>query len=209
MEISNHQRRLLCRIAGTLWVALCVSALPLWFSRSTHAQSGALPGAPNAAAPGKPGSFAKRVVQAGLTVDLQVEPQDPKRNQNGEFREGDDVSVSLKIQDSASGNALSGLNPKGWLTLVRRGEQTNSKDCRDRVSTLLGGGMLARAELDLNAYQVLALNADATITVLDPLSGFGSTKLLSLIQLKSPGEDWLMTSDQEKLFVSMPASHQV
>ena len=46
--------------------------------------------------------------------------------------------------------------------------------------------LLSRPELDLNTYYVLALNADATITVVDPLFGFGGTKLLALVALPEP-----------------------
>jgi len=53
------------------------------------------------------------------------------------------------------------------------------------------------------------LNKSPDISVIDPLSGFGGSKLLTLIMLKSPGEDWLLTRDGEKLFVSLPAIDQV
>src|SRR5262249_43236635 len=53
------------------------------------------------------------------------------------------------------------------------------------------------------------LNDEANISVIDPLSGFGGSKLYTLIPLKSPGEDWVMTEDNKKLYVSMPQSNQV
>ncbi|HVF45622.1 MAG TPA: cytochrome D1 domain-containing protein, partial [Pyrinomonadaceae bacterium] len=58
--------------------------------------------------------------------------------------------------------------------------------------------------VDLNAYYLLALNQEANISVIDPLLGFGGSKLVTLVFLKSPGEDWALTSDRSKLFVSMP-----
>jgi Uncharacterized conserved protein len=73
----------------------------------------------------------------------------------------------------------------------------------------LGGSLLARPQLDFSAYYVLALNADATISVVDPLFHYGGTKLLALVALKSNGEDWTLTSDQAKLFVSLPDANQV
>jgi len=69
--------------------------------------------------------------------------------------------------------------------------------------------LLSHPTIDLNAYYVLALNHDATITVVDPLYGFGGSKLLALITLKSAGEDWALTSDKRKLFVSLPDSNQI
>ena len=153
-------------------------------------------------------SFAKSFTQGGLTLDLEVDHQDLSRK-SGEFREGDDVNIRLAVRDAATGNALAGLNPAMWLSIVRLGEQTDAKGCAGRVQGLLSSGLLGRAELDLNVYHVLALNADSTITVVDPLFGYGGTRLLALIKLKSPGEDWVITSDQTKLFVSMPDSNQI
>jgi YVTN family beta-propeller protein len=77
------------------------------------------------------------------------------------------------------------------------------------VEELIAGSILARPDVDLNAYYVLALNEDATITVVDPLFGFGNTKLLALIELDSPGEDWALSPDRKRLYVSLPESDQV
>lgn len=210
MKISYDRRRLLSNtIASTLSTALIIAFwLPL-FRQNADAQTRPTGVAPVAPGPGAKRPFARRIVQGGVAVDLRVDHQDPKQGQPDEFREGDNVSVSLAISDAATGTALAGLNPAAWLTLIRKGEATSSKGCAERVQTLIGGGLLARAELDLNVYHVLALNADPTITVVDPLFGHGGTRLLALIQLKSPGEDWVITSDQEKLFVSMPDANQV
>jgi DNA-binding beta-propeller fold protein YncE len=50
-----------------------------------------------------------------------------------------------------------------------------------------------RPDVDLNSYYVLAMNKSADISVIDPLLGFGGSKLLTLVMLKSPGEDWLLS----------------
>jgi YVTN family beta-propeller protein len=64
-------------------------------------------------------------------------------------------------------------------------------------------------DVDLNAYYVLALNEESNISVIDPLLGFGASKLLTLVMLKSPGEDWAQKNSDEKLFVSMPGANQI
>lgn len=212
METAYHRRRSLSKsTAGALAAAVVIIASCTFLFRLTARAQNARSTGATPAAPGRGANlpFSKRIVQGGVAVDLRVDYQDPKQRQTPEFREGDNVTVSFGISDAATGAALSGLNPAAWLTLVREGEQTNSKGCAERLQTLLGGGLLARAELDLNVYHVLALNADPTITVVDPLFGHGGTKLLALIKLKSPGEDWVITSDQERLFVSMPDANQV
>jgi YVTN family beta-propeller protein len=63
--------------------------------------------------------------------------------------------------------------------------------------------------VDLNAWYVLAMNQDATISVVNPRFGFGGSQLLSMVFLDSPGEDWALTDDQQQLFVSMPESGKV
>jgi DNA-binding beta-propeller fold protein YncE len=210
METFYYRCRFLSkRTAAALAGAVMIVCCPLLFPFNAHAQKARPTAETNAAAPTIPGTFSKRIVQGGLSLDLQIDHQNVRKSEGAVFREGEQVNISLRIQDAATSNSLSGLNPAAWLTMVRKGEQTNSKGCSERVRTLLGGGLLGRAELDLNVYHVLALNSDPTITVVDPLFGYGSTKLLTLIRLESPGDDWAITSQQEKLFVSMPAAGKV
>ncbi|MBI3669588.1 MAG: beta-propeller fold lactonase family protein [Acidobacteria bacterium] len=83
------------------------------------------------------------------------------------------------------------------------------KQCREKIQAFLQGSLSARATVDLNSYYVLALNDEANISVLDPLRGFGGTKLLSLVPLKDPGEDWVLSRNGRMLFVSMPQANQV
>jgi DNA-binding beta-propeller fold protein YncE len=53
------------------------------------------------------------------------------------------------------------------------------------------------------------LNGDATVTVVDPLFGFGGTKLLGLMELESVGYDWTLVSNDDRLLVTMPAAGKV
>jgi YVTN family beta-propeller protein len=73
----------------------------------------------------------------------------------------------------------------------------------------LQGSLRSRPDVDLNAFYILALNEDPSVSVIDPLLGFGGSKLLALALLKSPGEDWVLAADRTKLFVSMPQVDQV
>jgi len=69
--------------------------------------------------------------------------------------------------------------------------------------------MRSRPDVDLNSYYLLTLNQEPNLSVIDPLLGFSGSKLLALVLLKSPGEDWALTSNRLKLFVSMPRVNQV
>jgi YVTN family beta-propeller protein len=53
------------------------------------------------------------------------------------------------------------------------------------------------------------MNEDNTISVVDPLFGFGGSKLLAYVRLNGRGEDWVLSSDQRRLYVSMPEAGAV
>ena len=77
------------------------------------------------------------------------------------------------------------------------------------MAALVAGDRLAPPEIDFNQYYVVALNDDATVTVVDPLSGFGGTKLLALVTLPGPGADWALAAGGRRLYVSVPAADRV
>src|SRR4029434_7471978 len=101
-----------------------------------------------------------------------------------------------------------GVKPAVWLS--QQGESvTDEKQSRDKDQSFLQGSLRSRPDVDLNTYYLLALNEEPNISVIDPLLGFGSSKLLTLVMLKSPGEDWVQKTSDEKVFVSMPLVNQV
>ena len=116
--------------------------------------------------------------------------------------------MSFKISDTATGNPLSGLRPAAWID-QREARQTTGKDCREKIQAFLQGSLSARPTIDLNSYYLLAMNREPTISVIDPLIGYGTTKLLTLVFLNNPGEDWVQWKEGKKIFVTMPASNQV
>jgi len=44
---------------------------------------------------------------------------------------------------------------------------------------------------------VLALNNKASISVIDPINGFGGSKLITRIRLNSPGVVWVLSKDHK------------
>ena len=53
------------------------------------------------------------------------------------------------------------------------------------------------------------MNGNGTIGVVDPLFGYGGTKLLAMVPLKSPGADWVLSKDETTVYVSLPESNEV
>jgi YVTN family beta-propeller protein len=147
-----------------------------------------------------------KAVQEGIAIELAIQPADGGA---GPLMEGQDARVRLTITDAATGNPVTGLYPGAWMDRLATQPGAQVPDCKKKVEAFVGGSILSRPETDLNVYYVLALNEDATISVVDPLFGYGNSKLLTMIFLKSPGEDWALSASGERLFVSLPDSNRV
>ncbi len=153
----------------------------------------------------------KSAVNNGISVELSISSADAaaKPASAQKLQEGDNVTIRFRLKDAVSGQPFSGPAPSAWIDRLEQNDPTKLKKCDEAVKTFLEGSLFSRAELDLNSYYVLALNEDPTITVVDPLFGYGNSKLLALIDLKSAGDDWVLTRDHARLFVSMPAAGQI
>lgn len=145
--------------------------------------------------------------QEGVSVTLSVESAAAARKT--EVMAGTEATVRFKIVDINSGRALSSLRPTAWIDRRAAGQLTDARQCRDKIQSFLQPGFNRRPELDLNAYFILTLNREPNISVIDPLSGFGGSKLYTLVELQEAGEDWVMTADKTRLYVSMPAANRV
>ena len=144
----------------------------------------------------------------GVEVEFTIEPVKEQGKPSSELMEAKEAVVRFKIHDKASKTPLSGVKPAVWLTQRVEGD-TDATQCREKIQSFLQGSLRSRPDVDLNTYYVLALNDESNISVIDPLLGFGSSKLLTLVMLKSPGEDWAQKNSDEKLFVSMPLVNQI
>src|SRR5262249_29931992 len=144
---------------------------------------------------------AMRVVQDGVTIDLRLQPR-------GAI-EGENATFGFSLTDAQTATPLTGSRPAAWMHSWSIQDAADTQGCAKRAAPFLAGSILTKPAIDLNSYYVLSLNSDETITVVDPLFGFGGTKLLAMVFLSSPGEDWALTSDQDRLFVSMPAAGAV
>ena len=149
----------------------------------------------------------QKMVMQGLEVEFTIEPVETADGK-AELMEAKDARIRFRVKDTATGSPLAGVRPSVWMTR-REGERATPEQCKEKIRSFLQGSLRARPDVDLNSYFVLALNSEPNISVIDPLLSFGSTKLVTLVMLASPGEDWAITADQERLFVSMPASNQV
>ena len=156
--------------------------------------------------PAKSAPPAQRIVEQGISIEFNVDPQTRKATK---VRAGEDANITFKVTDTTTGTPVKGLNLSAWLSLRAEEKGVTATECREKIQSYLTGSMRARPDVDLNTYYILALNRSPDISVIDPLLGFGGSKLLTLVMMKSPGEDWVLTNDREKIFVTLPLINQV
>jgi YVTN family beta-propeller protein len=149
---------------------------------------------------------AQKVVQQGIAIEFTV---DPSAKNGTKVIAGEDANIEFKVTDTTTGTPVKGLNLSAWLSLREGAKAPDAAQCHAKIQSYLTGSMRARPEVDLNSYYILVLNKSADISVIDPLLSFGGSKLLTLVMMKSPGEDWVLTKDGEKLFVTLPQINQV
>jgi YVTN family beta-propeller protein len=148
----------------------------------------------------------QKIVEQGIAIEFTA---DPLAQNAKSIRAAEDVNVRFQVTDTTTGTPVKGLGLSAWINMRPKDKATEPAQCREKIQSYLTGSLRLRPDVDLNSYYVLALNKSADISVIDPLLGFGGSKLLTLIMLKSPGEDWLLTRDGEKLFVTLPLVNQV
>ncbi|HYL79347.1 MAG TPA: cytochrome D1 domain-containing protein [Candidatus Acidoferrum sp.] len=190
-SIQHPARRILgCLL--TLVFGLC----PAWGSAQTPGDT--------------PGPGPTRVVHEGVAVEASVLPAGGGQQGSGRLLEGEDARVRFAITDAATGTPMAGLHPSAWMDLLARDRVGEiGPGCRERVQSYLQGSLSARPEIDLNSYYAVTLNRESNLSIIDPILGFGGSRLLSLVLLNSPGADWVLSRDQQRLFVSMPLVDQV
>jgi YVTN family beta-propeller protein len=150
----------------------------------------------------------QKITVQGIEVEFTITPVPANNAKPSELMEEQDALLRFRVTDSATKTPWTGVRPAVWIAR-RQQEQADPKYCREKIQSYLQGTLRSRPDVDLNAYYLLALNQEPNISVIDPILGFGGSKLVTLILLPSPGEDWAITKDQSRLFVSMPAVSQI
>lgn len=149
----------------------------------------------------------QKIVTQGVEVEFTIEPVGDKGD--AQVMEQQDARVRFTVKDTTTHTPLAGVKPNVWLTRREGNAVPKPEQCKEKIQSFLQGSLRSRPDVDLNSFYLLTLNQEPNISVIDPLLGFGGSKLITLVMLKSPGEDWAITTDQERLFVSLPDSNQV
>jgi len=147
----------------------------------------------------------EKYVNQGIAIDYAVRP-DPAG--------ADLTEINFTLTDGLTGQpAMLAEPPAVWVGFQHGLQAPPNKDaltCEDKIKLYASGSLDSRPEIDLNSYFILVLNDDPSISVIDPLNGVtGISQLYAMVLLKSPGEDWAMSRDGKRLFVTMPRVGQV
>ncbi len=148
-----------------------------------------------------------RIVKEGLTIALDIAPVSADKNAAADLREGQPARLQFTVHEAFSKEPVKGLHPAVWLD--RQNPQEKDLSCKERINSYLQSQLAFQPEINLNSYFVLALNNKASISVIDPINGFGGSKLITRIQLNSPGVDWALSKDHKRLYVATPLSSEV
>jgi YVTN family beta-propeller protein len=155
------------------------------------------------------GALVQRHIQNGIAIDFALAPVKPSARSGGTFVAGEDVTFRFTLADAATNTPLTNARPAAWLARRPKEGPRDPAALARTAAAFARGSPSLRPDLDLNSFYVLVLNGDATITALDPLQGFGGSRLLALVQLAGVGEDWVLSADQTRLFVSVPSAGHV
>jgi YVTN family beta-propeller protein len=154
------------------------------------------------------------ITSNGITVEFAARAVGGD-NDSDKIMAGRDVEVRFKVTDATTGTAVSNAGPGVWIDARKKvgvGVQKSGEadgSCREKIGYFLQRSLSYRPDIDLNAWYILALNRKASVTVIDPLFSYGGQRIVTLITLNSPGEDWVMGRDARSLFVALPATHEV
>jgi YVTN family beta-propeller protein len=149
-----------------------------------------------------------RFKQEGISIECSLRRIAGAERTGNAFVEGDDVHFRFRITDG-SGAPLTSVFPAAWLLARPAGSVTTPQMAVRKAKSMVNASALSPADLDMNVYYVLTLNGNGTIGVVDPLFGYGGTKLLAMVPLKSPGADWALSKDESTVYVSLPQANEV
>jgi DNA-binding beta-propeller fold protein YncE len=150
------------------------------------------------------GVWEQRLEQDGVRTHMRLESAD-----GAALSPGASVRLRVTMTSALDGSPIARSLPGVWIDSVgaQQAQAEPADRCRQRIGRYVRANSLnPQALTDLNGYDVLALNADASISVLDPRTQFaGKTSLRASIGLPGTGFDWASTPDDTRLFVSVPA----
>ena len=154
-------------------------------------------------------SFPQRFEKEGIAVEFDVRSTPDQTGKAPGLVTGSDALVTFRVTDARTSQPITGLHPSAWISSRHTAHQPNDVECKDKVSSFMGGVLSRRADIDLNSYLALTLNHDNTITFINPQISFSKTKLENIITLPGRGADWTLANKLALLYVTLPEQSAV
>lgn len=116
--------------------------------------------------------------------------------------------LTFEISDQASGGPLRYAPGQlaAWLQRQRPTLSEGEVSCKDRLKSLVSMGVGRRADVDLNTYRILSLNADRTLAFINPFVGLNNAKLESIVALPGVPRAWVHVPLRAELWVLVDAA---
>jgi len=199
-----------CFVLASVSLSGCKPGAPEKAPAPAPAQS-PTPAAPSASgeAPAS-GDSLTRVTRNGLTVEFSIQRDGGPAD--AAVMEDEFAEIRFQVKDANTGQPVRGLNPAAWMDIGQaiQGKGGEQRECKDKVGLYLKGIVGIRPLVDLNAYYLLVMNQDPSISVIDPVvSMTGVTSLFAQVLLERPAADWARGANGRKLYVSMPRAGKV
>jgi YVTN family beta-propeller protein len=156
-----------------------------------------------------PDFVTQRFEKDGVVIDFSVKALPPEKGGAAGLVSGANAVATFSLTDARTGQPLTGLHPAAWISSRKSELAPNEAACKDKIRLFTGGLMSVRPEIDLNAYLLLTINHDNTITFINPQVSFSKTKLESIVVLPGPGADWVLSQNKEFLYVTLPEQSAV
>ncbi|HYR11115.1 MAG TPA: YncE family protein [Longimicrobium sp.] len=179
---------------------------------------------PPAAQPAPPNPLASPLPAAQPAPEPEGPPRavvnfafHPVREGDTGVNAGDEAELRIRVTDPATGQPVRGLLPMGWIDYRADEAVTAGESCRQKVGAFLDGTLhvkhgqinITQPVEDLNGHFLLALARSPQVVVIDPVKGFGRTRLYTTVILPGVGEDWASTADDRRVFVTIPGDGKV
>ena len=148
-------------------------------------------------------SETQRFEKEGISMEFSLSLADSETDQP-RLVSGHDAIARFRIADASTGAPITGVRPRAWFSARRSEMVANETQCVDKVRAVAGGGLTARADVDLNSYLLLTMNHDKTVSFINPQVAFSKTKLESIVELPTIGADWVLSADKNFLYVTLP-----
>ena len=160
-----------------------------------------------------PGALTRHALVDGIVVDAELTPLGSPGRPTGALREGDDVQVRFTLRYGSTGAPLRGARPAAWMHPRAQPADPpgalSREACAKRIGRFLSESLLDAPAVDLNAWHVVVMNDDASLSIEDPRFGFGGSRLLAMVRLPAPAADWSLSTDGRRLYASMPDANRV